>query len=295
MQNYLTCRPWVTGKNIFNLIGTIQFSHRNNKDQLKRMKSEEQIKKIVELIGRQIRGELNATDERDLEIWIAESETNKIMFNQLTDPAYRQTELMEMKGFTSAPAAFANFMEKYGERNLKEDKTYIRPKPEPERKRDYEFLKYGTTAIILVALSIGFFIYLNNKELLENNAGSKVSLSTGSERLRNSDQPFVLKPGLQPVAENEVDDIYGTYIKEGAIWKQDFFSFDKETLESLMQKIASWYDVDVIFADDNVGKTLYTGSASRFSNITSLLDKLERTGPAKFKIEGRIILVQLQP
>ncbi|WP_161662350.1 DUF4974 domain-containing protein [Pedobacter sp. V48] len=257
------------------------------------MQSEEQIKRIVSLIGKQIRGELNAIDERDLEIWISESKTNKILFDQLTHSAYRQVELMKMRSFTSAPAAFANFMEKYGDRILTEDEVYISPKPELTKKWDYEFLKYGATAIILLALSTGFFIYLESREAIENK-DSQANLLNQSKILRTTDQSSMVRssPHLALIAKDAPN--YGIDIKEALTWKQGFFTFKNETLESLMKKIESWYGVDVIYADGNIGKTLYTGSASRYSNIYTLLNKLDRTGPAKFKIEGNRIMVQLR-
>lgn len=275
------------------MISTIEFSHRNNSINRKRMQSEEQIKRIVSIIGKQIRGELNAIDERDLEIWISESKTNKILFDQLTDPSYRQAELMEMRSFTSAPAAFANFMEKYGDRIPTEDQVYISPKPELTKKWDYEFLKYGATAIILLALSTGFFIYLNNKSVIESN-DSQANLLPRSKILRANDQSLILKPSPHSALVDKNTHVYNINIKEAITWKQGFFTIKNETLESLMKRIESWYDVDVIYADCNIGKTLYTGSTYRFSNIYSLLNKLERTGPAKFKIEGRRIMVELR-
>nr|WP_294869635.1 DUF4974 domain-containing protein [uncultured Pedobacter sp.] len=291
MLNCLICRQWVIGKN--DLIGTIEVSHRNNSISRKMMQSEEQIKRIVSLIGKQIRGELNAIDERDLEIWISESKTNKILFDQLTDASYRQGELMEMRSYTSAPAAFANFMEKYGDRIPTEDEVYIYPKTELTKKWDYEFLKYGAATIILLALSTGFFIYLKSRGTIENN-DPQVSLLPQSKTLRNTDQSLILKPSPHSVLIDTNGHIYGIDINEAITWKQGFFTFKNETLESLMKKIENWYGVHVIYADGNIGKTLYTGSASRFSNIYSLLNKLERTGPAKFKIDGKRIMVQLR-
>lgn len=240
------------------------------------MQSEEQTKKIVTLIGKQIRGELNAIDERDLKIWMSESESNKILFDQLTDPFYRQGELMEMRSFTSAPSAFANFMEKYGERARVADDVYVPPQPEVEDVRNYDSLKYAAAIIVLLTLSIGFFLYLKSKDELKNNIkfSSLVLNDIASGNLKH--------PGI----------FNNHAAEESIIWKQGFFVFDGETLESLMRKIAHWYNVDVVYADSDIGKKLCSGSVSRFSNITSLLNNLERTGPAKFKIEGRRILVQ---
>lgn len=239
------------------------------------MQSEEQTKKIVTLIGKQIRGELNAIDERDLKIWISESESNRILFDQLTDPFYRQGELMEMRSFTSSQSAFANFMEKYGERVRVADDVYIPPKHEAKEVRSYDSLKYAAVIIVLLTLSIGFFLYLRNKDELKSN------IKLSSVILNDITSGNNKHPGT-----------FNHAPEENIVWKQGFFVFDGETLESLMRKVAHWYNVDVVYADSDIGKKLCSGSVSRFSNIASLLDNLERTGPAKFKIEGRRILVQ---
>lgn len=257
------------------------------------MHSEEHIKRIVSLIGKQIRGELNAIDERDLKIWISESETNKILFDQLTDSVYRQAELMEMRSFTSAPAAFANFMEKHGDRVPAEDEIYIPPQHVLTKKWDHEFLKYGVAAIILLALSAIFFIHLNNRNGIEND-NQRGNLSEKSEMHGFTDQLLILKSGPHSLFNDKHSNIYGINVEEAMAWKQGFFTFNNETLESLMKRIESWYDVDVVYTDGNIGKILYSGSASRFGNISSLLSMLEKTGPAKFKVEGRRIMVQLR-
>lgn len=272
------------------------------------MQSQEHTKKIVTLIGKQIRGELNAIDKRDLDIWISESESNKILFDQLTDPAYRQGELMEMRSFTSASSAFANFMEKYGERVRVEDEVYIPPKPEVEEKRNSESLKYAAAVIVLLTLSIGFFLYLKNESALKNdiklsalilkdfasngNNDIPATISDVSANEKKLNQTMVLNATQQSGMGNNGSIIFAQVPREDIVWKEGFFVFDGETLESLMRKIAHWYNVDVVYADSNIGKKLCTGSVSRFSDIASLLDKLERTGPAKFKVEGRRILVQ---
>lgn len=274
------------------------------------MQSEEHTRKIVTLIGKQISGELNAIDKRDLNIWISESESNKILFDQLTDPAYRQGELMEMRSFTSASSAFANFMEKYGERVRVEDDVYIPPKPEVERKRNYESLRYAAAVIVLLTLSIGFFLYLKNESGLkkdiklsalilndltsDGNKNIGATISDVSANAKHVSQTMVLNATQQSAISNNRSMLFEQTPKEDIVWKQGFFVFDGETLESLMRKIAHWYNVEVVYADSNIGKKLCTGSVSRFSDIASLLDNLERTGPAKFKVEGRRILVQSQ-
>ncbi|TKC08977.1 FecR family protein [Pedobacter frigoris] len=79
---------------------------------------------------------------------------------------------------------------------------------------------------------------------------------------------------------------------EGAVaWKNGLFMFDAETLESIMMKVGRWYNVEVSYENEKVGKQVFSGSVSRFAKVSSVLSKLEKTGPVKFKIEGKKIIV----
>ncbi|MNY39248.1 hypothetical protein D3C86_1739240 [compost metagenome] len=67
--------------------------------------------------------------------------------------------------------------------------------------------------------------------------------------------------------------------------------FNKENLESIMRKLSRWYDVDVVFENEQLKKQLFGGKVSRFSNVAEVLDVLELTDLAHFKTEGRRIMV----
>ena len=77
----------------------------------------------------------------------------------------------------------------------------------------------------------------------------KISLTTGSPEPSTGSRPVVLTPGMQAVMETgssafdlkEVDtDLY-------SYWKEGFFFFDDEPLETIMKQIGSWYNVNVVF------------------------------------------------
>jgi len=73
-------------------------------------------------------------------------------------------------------------------------------------------------------------------------------------------------------------------------WKNGKFIFNDEPLESIMRKIARWYDVDIEYQGIDPKET-FGGSISRFENVSKVLKKLELTGGVQFKIEGRRIIV----
>ncbi|MNR64527.1 hypothetical protein D3C85_1872010 [compost metagenome] len=57
-----------------------------------------------------------------------------------------------------------------------------------------------------------------------------------------------------------------------------------------MRKIARWYDVEVVYEADLKDKT-FSGSMSRFENVSQVLRKIEMTDLVHFKVEGRRIVV----
>jgi len=73
-------------------------------------------------------------------------------------------------------------------------------------------------------------------------------------------------------------------------WKNKKFMFERENIQGIMKMVKRWYNVDVVYADADLNQ-LYTGSVSRFSNISKVLGILELTGSVHFKIEGRRITV----
>jgi hypothetical protein len=58
-----------------------------------------------------------------------------------------------------------------------------------------------------------------------------------------------------------------------------------------MNQVARWYDVEVEFKDSNLKTKDFSGTVSRFANVSQVLKKIELTGSVHFKIEGRRIVV----
>ncbi len=73
-------------------------------------------------------------------------------------------------------------------------------------------------------------------------------------------------------------------------WKDDKFVFDNETIESIMRKVARWYDVKVVYEGDKQSEKML-GSVSRFDNMSKVLKMLEQTSQARFRVEGRTVYV----
>ncbi|WP_316791962.1 FecR family protein [Pedobacter frigoris] len=107
----------------------------------------------------------------------------------------------------------------------------------------------------------------------------------------SSAREVVLKPGQRAASKGtdiRVDDVDAD---EAVAWKEGYFTFNRETLESVMSQIARWYDVEIIYQDERIKSIPFSGSITRFGNISEILRKVELTEEVRFKVEGRKIFI----
>ena len=62
-------------------------------------------------------------------------------------------------------------------------------------------------------------------------------------------------------------------------------------LNSIMNKVARWYDVEIIYVNKPDKNLLFQGKISRSRNLSEVLKVMEYTGLVHFKVEGRRIMV----
>ncbi|MCY4780009.1 DUF4974 domain-containing protein [Sphingobacterium sp. UT-1RO-CII-1] len=73
-------------------------------------------------------------------------------------------------------------------------------------------------------------------------------------------------------------------------WKNGYFRFRNDNIKTVMQQIARWYDVDVVFTG-RVTDEKFNGTIERTKSIHEVLGMLEATKVLRFKIEGRRLTV----
>ncbi len=120
-----------------------------------------------------------------------------------------------------------------------------------------------------------------------------LSGSVGVSSLKNPDVERVIKPNemaevnvLTGACDVKVVDA-SAYIA----WKEGYFSFEQETLEQIMEKLERWYDVRVVFENDDVRTQRFSGRVDRNENFQGVLNLLQRTLLVKFMVEGNNIIV----
>jgi transmembrane sensor len=107
----------------------------------------------------------------------------------------------------------------------------------------------------------------------------------------HSQKSMVLKPGEQAILEGNDFKIARADVEMDMAWKNGDFVFRGEQLESVLRKIARWYDVEIEYASNAPKDVALLGYISRSRSISAVLRHLERTGEVKFKLDGRKITV----
>lgn len=120
----------------------------------------------------------------------------------------------------------------------------------------------------------------------------KTTLLEGSVKVSSSKKSVVLRPNQVSVNTNSGLDVQTlTDAEEAIAWKNGYFQFDDEPLESVMRKIARWYDIEVEFVGKPGGKK-FNGIITRNKTLKNALKIMEATENVSFKIEGRKLIVK---
>lgn len=127
---------------------------------------------------------------------------------------------------------------------------------------------------------------------------AKTTLFEGTIRIRTarstgtSPAEITLKTGQQAIVDHGSMRAVRADTSEVRAWKNGFFIFDNEPLESIMKKISRWYDVEVIYQHVDTHK-IFAGKVSRYEHVSTVLKLLETSGGIRFKIEeGKIIAMK---
>ena len=152
-------------------------------------------------------------------------------------------------------------------------------KPFMVRSGEYQLKVYGT--------EFNLNTYKNNEiqaVLVKGSVGFKANRTAGEVRLKPN-QLGVANEATGKAEVKEVD-VY-PYIA----WKSQDVVFVNERLESIMEKAARWYDVNVFFQNESLKDLRFFGNMQRYADIQELLFFLENTSDARFSVKDRTVIV----
>ncbi len=134
-----------------------------------------------------------------------------------------------------------------------------------------------------------------NINAYENESDIKTTLLEGSIKVSEHNESAVLIPGQQSKVKNgtlrsKIIIVSAANTEEAVAWKNGYFRFNNEKIESIMRQLSRWYNINVSYEGKITNEGFY-GRISRYKNISDVLKMLEDTRSVHFKIEGRRITV----
>ncbi|MDQ6763266.1 MAG: FecR domain-containing protein [Bacteroidota bacterium] len=124
----------------------------------------------------------------------------------------------------------------------------------------------------------------------EDEKAKEVTLLEGRVEIKRITNTLILKPGQQgQVASGEIKLSTDVDTAQVTGWKNGQFIFHDADIQTIMNQVNRWYDVDIKY-EAKVNQQ-FNAVISRNEPVSRLLYLLEQTGQIHFKIENKIIYV----
>lgn len=116
------------------------------------------------------------------------------------------------------------------------------------------------------------------------------TLTEGAIEINSATGSSLMRPGEQAVNQNGNVKISAASMPDALAWKDGYFDFNEEDIQSIMKQLTRWYNLEVSYQGKPAAQG-YTGKLSRSNNISQVLKALESTNTVQFKIEERRVTV----
>ena len=120
------------------------------------------------------------------------------------------------------------------------------------------------------------------------------TLIEGKVNVSNDVSQKILSPGEQSIVNGKSDNINirKVDVNYEVAWKNGLFMFKKESLQEMLKTLSRWYDVEVVFENEERKGEIFSGMLKRSDKLEDLLNNLEETGDVKFLIENQKVIVR---
>ncbi|PUV24021.1 FecR family protein [Sphingobacterium athyrii] len=130
-----------------------------------------------------------------------------------------------------------------------------------------------------------------NVKANRNLSDFKATLYEGKVRVQQGERQIILSPGEEAyintghIQSRTIDTEIGNALKDG------YFIFNSEPLSVIMKDISVWYNVNVVYLDNEIKLEKFEGMLSRNSRLKEIINVLESTGKVNFKFKENTIYV----
>lgn len=116
-----------------------------------------------------------------------------------------------------------------------------------------------------------------------------------SVKAENEPKEYHLKPGENAcVREDGKPSVKAVNIHKYIAWKEGYFYYENERLETILKELGRWYDFDVTYVGSRTRGLRFELWADRDSEIGEIVDLLTKTNKIQVKKSGRTLIVSEQ-
>ncbi|MDP3469677.1 MAG: FecR domain-containing protein [Daejeonella sp.] len=112
---------------------------------------------------------------------------------------------------------------------------------------------------------------------------TNTTLIEGSVRIIKENKSKIITPGQQTRIKNGDIDVATVDVSQVTAWKDGYFMFKNEDIQSIMRQISRWYNLKVEY-QGSFSEKVFGAKISRTRNVSEVLEILESTGSIHFKI-----------
>lgn len=127
--------------------------------------------------------------------------------------------------------------------------------------------------------SVGYTTLVRGSVCVKNNLSDSLIIYPG-------EQVVSLRNGKMIKRDVDVEEYVG--------WKDGAFIFKERRLEDIVKILERWYNIHVVFQDDELKDFLFTGYLDRYKDINVFFNALRRTGKVEYKFSEPNMIILMK-
>ncbi|MTI33478.1 FecR family protein [Xanthovirga aplysinae] len=159
---------------------------------------------------------------------------------------------------------------------------------EKDVEKPFSVISEGQTVQVL-GTAFNISSYPENADILTTLVEGKVKLF----KTHTPDKSEILVPNSQGIFSKKTAEITQQKVEADKIisWIEGKLIFTDQRLEKMLETLSRWYDVKVIYQNEEVRGKRFTGTVKRQEDFKDVLRLIEKTNEVKFELKGNTLIV----
>ncbi len=161
----------------------------------------------------------------------------------------------------------------------------------------YFYVKFDEVKSFIVDVERGYTIRVLGTEFnlrAYDDSPVVTTLVEGCVQVWSASDSVLLSPGQQALemSGNHGIEVLDVDVVPYVAWHEGKFHFVRTPLKDIMEELARWYDVEVVFENPTVREECFTIEMQRFDDFNKVLRLIERTGMVTISVEAHTVTIK---